>query len=211
MTPAQRRAKRAMDLALLLLVAPVAVLLVAVTAIVVAATIGRPVLFVQHRPGRHGVGFPLVKFRTMRPVDPAGALVADEQRLTPAGRRLRASSLDELPSLWNIARGQMSFVGPRPLLMSYLDRYTARQARRHEVLPGLTGLAQVQGRNAVPWDERLEWDVRYVEGRSLRGDLWILAATIGVLLSRRGVTAPGAATMPEFVGAGDRSGAQTAR
>ena len=157
--------------------------------------LGSPVLFRQTRPGLHGEPFELLKFRTMR----TGA-GADVERLTRFGRLLRSTSLDELPELWNVVRGDMSIVGPRPLLMEYLALYSPRQARRHEVLPGLTGLAQVEGRNLVGWDERLELDVRYVETRSLALDLRIIGRTIGLVLRREGISGEGEATMAPFRG-----------
>jgi lipopolysaccharide/colanic/teichoic acid biosynthesis glycosyltransferase len=191
--------KRLFDLLFVILTAPVWLLLFAAIALVVRVKLGGPVLFRQRRPGRGGEIFELVKFRSMLDLrDAHGAPLPDARRLTPFGRRFRASSLDELPELWNVLRGEMSLVGPRPLLIEYLPRYTARQARRHEVRPGLTGLAQVTGRNAITWDEKLEWDVRYVETRSLALDLKILAMTLRLLLSRDGISAPGEATMTEF-------------
>ncbi|WP_159600676.1 sugar transferase [Agromyces humi] len=167
-------------------------------AIAIAVHIGRPVLFVQRRPGRQGQPFHLLKFRSMLPTSPNH--VADEDRLTEFGRRLRASSLDELPTLWNVLKGDMSLVGPRPLLPEYLSRYSPEQARRHEVRPGITGLAQVRGRNAITWEERLYWDVVYVDHRSLALDARILAQTFAVVLRREGVAAPGHATMYAFPG-----------
>jgi sugar transferase EpsL len=167
--------------------------LLAAVAVAVRATVGRPVLFRQQRPGRGGRPFLMVKFRTMRP-GPG----SDAERLTRLGRFLRATSLDELPELWNVLRGEMSLVGPRPLLMRYLERYTPEQRRRHEVKPGLTGWAQVNGRNAVDWDQRFALDVWYVDHWSLGLDLHILARTPGAVLRRRGISAPGSATMPEF-------------
>lgn len=169
-------------------------------AVVVARGLGRPVLFRQLRPGLHGKPFTLVKFRTMRDVDERHGLVSDGDRLTRLGRLLRATSLDELPTLWNVLRGEMSLVGPRPLLMHYLDLYTPEQARRHLVRPGVTGLAQVSGRNAVSWADRLVIDVWYVDHRSLGLNLRILARTGLVLLRRTGITAPGESTMPLFTG-----------
>ena len=169
-----------------------------VVALLIVARLGRPVVFRQPRPGRNGEIFTLYKFRTMRPIDPHRGVASDEDRLTRFGRLLRGTSLDELPTFWNVLRGDMSLVGPRPLLVSYLDRYTPEQARRHEVRPGVTGLAQVSGRNAVDWDERFQLDVRYVEQRSLRLDLWILWRTVAVVVRRDGVSAQGHATMPEF-------------
>lgn len=169
-------------------------ILVAV-AIAVAWDLGRPVLFRQRRPGWRGVPFDLLKFRTMREGDGG-----DGDRLTALGRFLRSTSLDELPELWNVVRGEMSLVGPRPLLVRYLERYTPEQARRHEVRPGMTGWAQVHGRNALGWDGRLALDVWYVDNWSLALDLRILAMTVATVVGRRGIAAPGSATMPEFQG-----------
>ena len=175
------------------------VLLVPMAAIgaAVRLTIGSPVLFRQTRPGRHGQPFELLKFRTMRLGDGP-----DAERLTSFGRFLRSTSLDELPELWNILKGDMSVVGPRPLLMEYLALYSPRQARRHEVRPGLTGLAQVQGRNLAAWEERLELDVQYVETRSVGLDLRIVGRTIGTVLRREGISSDGEATMAPFRGSG---------
>jgi lipopolysaccharide/colanic/teichoic acid biosynthesis glycosyltransferase len=193
-------AKRALDLAvavpLLLLTLPVQ----AVVASAVAADLGRPVLFAQARPGRDGIPFTMRKFRSMRDVDPSRGLVDDASRLTPFGRWLRASSLDELPTLWNVVRGEMSLVGPRPLLVQYLPLYSPAEARRHEVAPGLTGLAQVSGRNALSWQEKFALDVEYVDRRSLLLDLRILVATARAVLLRKGISADGEATMPVFAG-----------
>jgi lipopolysaccharide/colanic/teichoic acid biosynthesis glycosyltransferase len=192
--------KRIVDLAaatlLLVLLLPV----LAVTAALVAVGLGRPVLFRQARAGLHGEPFIMVKFRTMRGIDPRRGLVTDAERLTRLGRFLRASSLDELPTLWNVIRGEMSLVGPRPLPVRYLDRYTAEQARRHEVRPGVTGLAQVRGRNWLGWDEKLALDVEYVDARCARLDVRILAETVVTVLRRDGITADGSATAPEFTG-----------
>ncbi|HTF09008.1 MAG TPA: sugar transferase [Asanoa sp.] len=168
------------------------------TAAVVWVTMGPPVLFRQARPGRYGELFDLIKFRTMRIDDGAGGPETDAVRLTRTGRWLRATSLDELPTLWNVLRGQMSLVGPRPLLPAYLDLYTPEQARRHEVRPGITGLAQVNGRNALSWEDRLRLDVRYVERHSMRLDLSILIRTATTVLRRTGISADGHATMPAF-------------
>ncbi|MEU5933205.1 MULTISPECIES: sugar transferase [Micromonospora] len=179
---------------LLVLVTP----LLLVVAVLVMVGLGRPVLFRQCRAGLHGQPFEVVKFRTMRP--PRHGLVGDGDRLTPLGRWLRATSLDELPTLWNVLRGDMSLVGPRPLLPEYLDRYTTSQARRHEVRPGVTGLAQVRGRNSLSWEEKLDLDVQYVDSRDLRLDLSILVATARTVLRRDGINAAGSATMPEFLG-----------
>jgi sugar transferase EpsL len=197
----RRFGKRALDAgvaaAALVATAP----LLAGVAAVVRVGLGAPVLFRQRRPGRHGKPFTLVKFRSMTDArGPDGRLRSDAERLTGLGRWLRASSLDELPELWNVLVGDMSLVGPRPLLMQYLERYDARQARRHDVRPGLTGLAQVRGRNAIDWQTRFDYDVRYVESLSLRGDLKILAETVRMVLRRDGISAAGEATCAEFTG-----------
>jgi lipopolysaccharide/colanic/teichoic acid biosynthesis glycosyltransferase len=213
------RGKRLLDVAGavvgLLVTAPV----MALVALVVLVGMGRPVLFRQTRPGRDGRPFELVKFRSMALRDPrtgavpaerAGALAAsDADRLTPLGRWLRATSLDELPTLWNVLRGEMSLVGPRPLRMLYLQRYSPRQARRHEVRPGITGLAQVRGRNALTWEEKFDLDVAYVDQRSLALDLRILAETVLAIVRRTGISAQDSPTMPEFTGTAGRSAPAT--
>jgi lipopolysaccharide/colanic/teichoic acid biosynthesis glycosyltransferase len=193
-------AKRAMDLVLggALLLASLPVQLV--VACVIRIRMGAPVLFRQERTGRYGHPFVLMKFRSMRLPDPAAGNPDDAGRLTALGRFLRSTSLDELPSLWNVLRGEMSLVGPRPLPASYLERYSAGQARRHEAVPGLTGWAQVNGRNRVTWDERFAADVWYVDHASLALDVRILLLTVKRVLARTGVSADGHATMPEFVG-----------
>ncbi len=192
--------KRGIDLALAgpLLVASLP--LQGALAFLVAHKLGRPVLFRQTRPGQAGEPFTLVKFRTMRPIDPDRGWVDDASRLTTFGRVLRSTSLDELPTLWNIVRGDMSLVGPRPLLMQYLPRYSSVQARRHEVRPGLTGLAQVSGRNALDWPERLRLDVEYVDRRGLGLDLRIVLRTFACVLRRDGITGENHATVMEFMG-----------
>jgi lipopolysaccharide/colanic/teichoic acid biosynthesis glycosyltransferase len=167
----------------------------AATALAVRAFLGPPVLFRQQRPGRDGAPFELIKFRTM-----AEGEGSDDARLNRFGRFLRALSLDELPELWNVLRGEMSLVGPRPLLMRYLSLYTPEQRRRHEVQPGITGWAQIHGRNALGWSQRLMLDVWYVDHWSLALDLRILASTVLVVLTRKGISFPGKATMPEFQG-----------
>jgi lipopolysaccharide/colanic/teichoic acid biosynthesis glycosyltransferase len=170
-------------------------------AVAVRAGLGSPIFFTQVRTGRGGRLFRLVKFRTMTDArDASGQLLPDAARLTRFGAFLRASSLDELPELWNVLTGDMSLVGPRPLLPQYLDRYTPEQARRHEVRPGITGLAQVHGRNAVAWEERFALDVQYVDRCSLRLDARILLSTIPQVVARRGISQPGHATMREFAG-----------
>lgn len=190
--------KRAIDLGLSAVALVVSAPVQAAVAVTVLVAHGRPVYFRQPRPGRDGLVFELVKFRTMR--DPDDQRLDDADRLTPVGRFLRSTSLDELPTLWNVLRGDMSLVGPRPLLVAYLDRYTPEQARRHEVRPGVTGLAQVSGRNALAWQDRFALDVDYVDQRSLALDLSILWRTAGAVLRQRGITGAGEATMSEFVG-----------
>lgn len=197
-------AKRVFDLVLVLAAAPVWLPLMGVLALIVRCVMGRPVLFRQTRPGRKGRPFELLKFRTMTEArDAAGRLLPDEQRLTRFGRWLRSTSLDELPELWNVLRGEMSLVGPRPLLMEYLPLYSPEQRRRHEVRPGITGWAQIHGRNAQSWEERFRLDVWYVDHRSLWLDLKILGHTFWKVLKREGIHAPGEATMPRFRGSGE--------
>lgn len=163
--------------------------------------LGSPVFFKQVRPGLHGRPFQMVKFRSMTDArGPDGQLLPDADRLTPFGRFLRASSLDELPELWNVLKGDMSLVGPRPLLMEYLPLYSPEQARRHNVRPGITGWAQVNGRNALSWDDKFKLDVWYVDNRSLRLDIKVLWLTVSKVLMREGISAPGDATMPVFRG-----------
>ncbi len=167
----------------------------------VRLSMGPPVLFRQRRPGYRGELFTAYKFRTMREAaDAQGRALPDAERLTAVGRALRRSSLDELPQLWNVLRGDMSLVGPRPLLPRYLPRYSAEQRRRHDVLPGITGWAQVNGRNATTWPERFAQDLWYVDHWSLGLDLWILALTVRKVLRGEGISQPGHDTMPEFMG-----------
>lgn len=192
------RTKRMLDILLASLALLVFSPVLLVVSMLVAVAAGSPVIFRQTRAGLHGTQFELRKFRTMTPIGPGR--VSDEERLTRLGRWLRATSLDELPSLWNVLRGEMSLVGPRPLLVRYLTRYTPEQTRRHEVRPGVTGLAQVRGRNSLSWEEKFTHDVRYVDSRCLRLDLRILAETVVMVLRREGITADGHATAPEFVG-----------
>jgi len=194
------RGKRALDLVIAVPALVLSLPIQAATAALIRLRLGSPVLFRQTRPGMNGRPFEMRKFRTMIDPDPARGLVSDDDRMTPLGLRLRTLSLDELPTLWNVVRGDMSLVGPRPLLMSYLDRYTPEQARRHEVRPGLTGLAQVNGRNAITWDERLAWDTQYVDNMSLLGDLKVLLDTVGAVVHGTGISAEGTTTMPEFLG-----------
>ena len=184
-----------MSLTMLVLLAPVLL----ATALLVRIKLGSPVLFRQQRPGLHGRPFTLLKFRTMlNAVDANGKPLPDEQRLTRFGSILRKTSLDEMPELWNIFKGEMSFVGPRPLLMQYLDRYTPTQARRHEVRPGLSGWAQINGRNTTTWQQRFEHDVWYVDNRSFWLDLKICAITAWKVIACRDTSADSHATMPEF-------------
>jgi lipopolysaccharide/colanic/teichoic acid biosynthesis glycosyltransferase len=202
--------KRACDVVL----AAVALAILAVPMLAIAAAVrvclGKPVLFTQLRPGRHGTPFWLIKFRTMRAaVDDEGRPLPDEERLTRLGQWLRAASLDELPELWNVLRGDMSLVGPRPLLMEYLPLYTPEQARRHQVRPGITGWAQVNGRNALSWEQKFELDVWYVDHASLRLDLEIIALTLWKTLRCDGINQAGHATMPDFMGSATGQQPQT--
>ncbi|MCI7322106.1 MAG: sugar transferase [Lachnospiraceae bacterium] len=183
----------------LLVLSPV----IGVTAVLVRRKLGSPVIFTQERPGKDGKIFKLYKFRTMTDAkDQSGRLLSDEERLTSFGKRLRATSLDELPELVNIWKGDMSIVGPRPLLVRYLPRYNEHQARRHEVRPGFTGLAQVHGRNAISWEEKFDWDVRYVDHVTFLGDWKIIFQTVGTVLRHDGISSGTSATMEEFMGSG---------
>jgi len=182
---------------LIFLLLPVGIVL----SIVVWWGMGEPIFFLQDRPGLNGILFRLYKFRTMRnAVGDDGRILPDAERLIPLGRWMRKWSLDELPELYNVLKGDMSLVGPRPLLPQYLERYTPEQARRHEVKPGITGWAQVNGRNAISWEEKFALDVWYVDNRSLLLDLRILTMTVWKVLKGEGISAPGDATMPEFMG-----------
>lgn len=203
--PYERFVKRPQDLFCavfaLIVLSPVLI----IVAILVRIKLGSPVLFTQDRPGRDGKVFKLYKFRSMLPpkggvIDPA----QDDVRLTPFGKKLRRSSLDELPELFNIVKGDMAVVGPRPLLVQYLDRYNEYQSRRHEVRPGLTGLAQVRGRNAISWEEKLAWDVMYVDHISFLGDWRIILDTIKTVLKREGISDGKTGTMTEFMGSVDK-------
>lgn len=177
----------------------------ACVALVVRITMGHPILFRQRRPGFRGKPFDMIKFRSMSAAtDSEGQLLPDDVRLGRIGRMLRASSLDELPELFNVLRGEMSLVGPRPLLMQYLERYSPEQARRHEVRPGITGWAQVNGRNAISWEDKLAYDIWYVDHRTFLLDVKILAMTMLKLLRPSGISAHGSATMPEFHGTSDK-------
>ena len=196
-----RLIKRMIDLVLsgiaLLVLSPVYLIL----AVLVRVKLGSPVLFSQERPGKNEKVFRMYKFRSMTDArDANGDLLPDEERLTHFGAMLRATSLDELPELWNIFKGDMSIVGPRPLLVRYLPRYNERQRRRHEVRPGLTGWAQVNGRNAISWEQKFEYDVEYVEKESFLFDVKILFMTVGKVLHRSGINQEGSATMEEFMG-----------
>lgn len=169
--------------------------------VLIRIDLGRSILFVQDRPGLNGRLFPLIKFRTMVDArDDQGQSLPDSVRLTPFGKWLRASSLDELPELWNVLRGDMSLVGPRPLLVQYLPLYSIEQARRHDVRPGITGWAQVNGRNALTWNEKFALDIWYVDNQSFRLDIGILVRTMVKVLAREGISADGEATMPPFEG-----------
>ncbi len=193
--------KRIFDVTVVLVLLPVVIPVMVCVSICVSLFLGRPVFFRQSRPGLQGILFRLMKFRTMTDTrDSEGILLPDEKRLTKFGKFLRASSLDELPELWNVLKGEMSLVGPRPLLAEYLDKYSPEQARRHDVRPGITGWAQVNGRNGVPWDERFQMDLWYVEHCSLWLDLKIMWMTIKTIFTRSGISAQGHATMPCFTG-----------
>jgi len=201
----RRGIKRLFDL----LIASIALVILSPLLLMVAVLVqffsGSPVFFRQRRPGLHGEPFTICKFRTMTDVrDAQGNLLPDEQRLTPFGRFLRCTSLDELPELFNVLKGDMSLVGPRPLLMRYLDRYTPEQMRRHEVRPGITGWAQVNGRNALTWEQKFALDVWYVDHQSLWLDLKIIVLTVWKILKREGISQPGQATMEEFMGVQSR-------
>ena len=199
--------QRAFDLVISVTVSIMILPITLVIAAAVQLNIGGPVLFRQKRPGLHGKPFTMYKFRTMRDaVDARGNPLPDAERLTRFGRFLRSSSLDELPELYNVLRGEMSLVGPRPLLMEYLERYTPEQARRHEVRPGVTGWAQVNGRNAIGWEKKFELDVWYVDNRSLALDLKILCLTVFKVLKREGISAVNGATMSKFMGTVGDSG-----
>ena len=197
--------KRAFDVLLSAMLLVAGSPLILALAVLVRLRLGSPVLFRQIRPGLHGRPFEMVKFRTMTDArDKSGALLPDADRLTPFGQFLRSSSLDELPEIWNVFKGEMSFVGPRPLLMDYLPLYSSEQARRHEVRPGITGWAQVNGRNTLSWEDKFRLDVEYVERQSMWLDLCILMQTALKVVKRDGISADGDATMPRFTGSRDQ-------
>jgi len=192
--------KRLMDVVIACACLALTLPLQALVALLVRRRLGSPVLFWQERPGKDERVFRMVKFRTMLPPDPHLGLVTDQQRMTSLGWFLRSTSLDELPTLWNVVRGDMSLVGPRPLLVRYLDRYAPQQRRRHEVRPGITGLAQVNGRNALTWEEKFAMDVEYVDRRCLRLDLRILVRTIVQVVRREGISDGSGVTTAEYTG-----------
>jgi lipopolysaccharide/colanic/teichoic acid biosynthesis glycosyltransferase len=197
--------KRLFDVLLILLSLPLLLLLLIVLAMLVRVKLGSVVLFKQVRPGLKGRPFMMVKFRSMTDqCDAQGALLPDAVRLTKFGRFLRSTSLDELPGLWNVLKGDMSLVGPRPLLMEYLPLYSLEQARRHEVRPGITGWAQVNGRNAISWEQKFKYDVWYVDNQSLWLDIKILWLTVKKVFMRDGISADGEVTMPKFTGSSDK-------
>lgn len=203
--PYERFVKRGLDAFLatgaLIVLSPVLL----VTAILVRIKLGSPVLFTQERPGRDGKIFKLYKFRTMTDArDEKGELLPDDQRLPAFGQKLRSTSLDELPELINMIKGDMAVVGPRPLLVRYLPRYNEHQARRHEVRPGFTGLAQVHGRNAISWEEKFDWDVKYVDHITFKGDVKIILETVRTVLKREGISGGESATMTEFMGSAEK-------
>ena len=192
--------KRALDILLSFVLLIVASPLIIGLAVVTWSQLGSPIMFRQVRPGLHGLAFVLYKFRTMKMPRDTSSPISDAERLTTFGRLMRSSSLDELPELFNVLKGDMSLVGPRPLLMAYLARYTPQQARRHEVKPGITGWAQVNGRNALSWRRKFELDVWYVDHWTVWLDLKIIFRTVAGVLRREGINAAGYATMPEFAG-----------
>jgi lipopolysaccharide/colanic/teichoic acid biosynthesis glycosyltransferase len=196
--------KRVLDVTVACAALIVSLPLQTVVAVLVRRKLGSPVLFRQERPGKGERIFTLIKFRTMLEPNLASGLVTDEERMTSFGAFLRSSSLDELPTLWNVVKGDMSLVGPRPLLIRYLDRYTPAQRRRHEVRPGITGLAQVSGRNAIAWEQKFAKDVEYVDRRSLRLDSRIALRTFDRVLRRDGISDANGPTMTEFMGGRSR-------
>lgn len=197
----ERFIKRPQDFLCALLAIVFLLPIMAITAVLVRCKLGSPILFKQKRPGKDGNIFQVYKFRTMTSeVDENGKLLPDEVRLTSFGKKLRSTSLDELPELFNILKGEMSVVGPRPLMVQYLSRYNEHQARRHEVRPGFTGLAQINGRNMISWEEKFEWDVKYVDKITFVGDWSIILKTIVTVFKREGISSSTSATMEEFMG-----------
>ena len=197
--------KRPQDFVLALIATVILSPVLLVTAVLVRAKLGSPVLFRQERPGRNAKVFRLYKFRTMTDAkDKDGNLLPDEVRLTAFGKKLRSTSIDELPELFNILKGDMSIVGPRPLLVRYLPRYNAHQARRHEVRPGFTGLAQVNGRNAISWEQKFDYDVQYVDNITFTGDWKIIFRTVSVVIHHDGIQSATSATMEEFMGSPEK-------
>ena len=204
--PYEKFIKRPQDFLCALLAMIVLSPVMLITAILVRIKLGSPVLFTQDRPGQNGKIFKLYKFRTMTDArDEKGELLPDDQRLPKFGQKLRSTSLDELPELINMLKGDMAVVGPRPLLVRYLPRYNEHQARRHEVRPGFTGLAQVHGRNAISWEEKFDWDVKYVDHITFLGDWKIIFETVKTVLKREGINSDTSATMEEFMGTEEKA------